>query len=60
VSKRTNPFKQPWNRGYDDGIEGRPFNPENLILEAASYYLIGYECGERERRELKDDYSSNT
>lgn len=60
MSKRTNPFKQPWNKGYDDGMEGRPYDAENFILEAAEYYGMGYEIGERERRELTNDHSSNT
>jgi hypothetical protein len=41
-------------------MEGRPYDAENFILEAAEYYGMGYEIGERERRELTNDHSSNT
>lgn len=50
----------PWNKGYDDGFEGRPCIIPADTPDDDHNYLDGYDMGARERRELKDEYSSNT
>lgn len=57
---RINPFTRPANQGYDDGFEGR--FPVTLFdsIQDEEQYRRGYAMGERERGELKNDYTSNT
>lgn len=47
-----------FQRGYEHGFEGFP--EAMTFADDQEEYLKGYEQGQEERRELKDDYSSNT
>jgi len=47
-----------FQRGYEHGVEGLPEMME--LQDDPDSYLAGYDLGQQERRELKDDYSSNT
>lgn len=55
---KPNPFTGEWARGYDDGIEGRPYSPL-LAGGDPQNYRDGYEAGQFDAEDLDRLGSSN-
>lgn len=52
--------EEAYNRGYEDGFEGRDNSPSSVPPSLEVLYVLGHDNGSRDREDVQRAYSSNS